>query len=151
MLSPRRFTIRQQATAITRLGPTTGVIPRCRSVSDSGSVIMAATTVVATTVAVAAVGTDNARLARLSNPPNAVVRLSCRRGTLSVKRASSRHERATLTGGVAKQHARVGALLLQLGAHSLALIGAGISTLPVLFSPVGQIVIPGGAGSPGGF
>jgi hypothetical protein len=40
---------------------------------------------------------------------------------------------------------------IQLGAHPLALIGAGISTLPVLFSPVGQIVIPGGAGSPGGF
>jgi len=75
---------------------------------------MAATTVVATTVAVAAVGTDNARLARLSNPPNAVVRLSCRWGTLGVERASSRHERAALTGGVAKQHARVGALLLQL-------------------------------------
>ena len=52
MLSPRRCTpIRHQATAITTLGLTTGVIPRCRSVSDSGAVIMAATTGEAITAA----------------------------------------------------------------------------------------------------
>ena len=63
MLSQRRCTpIRHHTTAITTLGLTTGVIPQYRSASDSGAVIMAATTgeaitAAATTVAVA--GTDN--------------------------------------------------------------------------------------------
>ena len=75
MLSPRRCTpIQHHTTAITTLGLTAGVIPPCRSVSDSGPVIiMVATTgeaitaevitvAVATTVAVttaAAVDTTN--------------------------------------------------------------------------------------------
>ena len=49
MLSQRRCTpirtpIRHPTTAITALGLTAGVIPRCRSVSDSGAVIITAAT-----------------------------------------------------------------------------------------------------------
>jgi hypothetical protein len=69
MLSPHRFTsIRHQATAITTLGLTTGAIPRCRSISDSGAVIMAATTGEAFTAAastMAVAGTDNRPSGRL--------------------------------------------------------------------------------------
>ena len=65
LLSPRRFTsIRHRATNITTVGLTTGVIPQYRSASDSGAVIMAATTEVATTVVAVTDNESNPHLRR---------------------------------------------------------------------------------------